>query len=70
MPEVVEFDSREDRLRAIDILLNAGETYGGVPLRRFLVSSTAISLLRAAGVRFRVLGRRAEAEEEPDAPRS
>lgn len=69
MPELIEFESREDRLQAIDILLNAGETYGGIPSRRFLVSDTAVRLLRGAGIRFRLLGRRAEAEEEPDAPR-
>lgn len=69
MPELIEFESREDRLQAINILLNAGETYGGIPSRRFLVSNNAIRLLRGAGVRFRVLGRRAETEEEPNAPR-
>lgn len=69
MPELIEFESREDRLEAIDVLFNAGETYGGVPPRRFLVSNTAVRLLRGAGVRFRILGRRAEGEEEPNASR-
>jgi len=70
MPELIEFESQEDRLQAIDILLNAGETYGGIPSRRFLVSNTAVRILRGSGVCFRILGRRVEAEEEPDAPRT
>lgn len=56
MPCVIEFASREDRLRAIDILFDEDESYSGVPPSRFLVTKKAVQLLRAQGVQFRVWG--------------
>lgn len=65
MAELIEFETDKDRLRAMDALFEAGETYSGIPRRRFLVSGAAVRLLRTEGVRFRILGRRGE--EEPNA---
>lgn len=64
MPQLVQFDYDPDRLRAIDLLDEADETYQGVPRRCFLISNTAVNLLRERGIRFRVIGGQAREEEE------
>ncbi|GEM_PF-6265950 len=56
MSMVISFPLREDRLRAIDILADAEETYHGVPRRCYLVSDAAVKLLRSEGVQFEVVG--------------
>lgn len=66
MATVIRFDEEEEHERAIDVLLETGETYGTVAPGCLLVTNTAIRSLRATGIRFRVLGRRPE-EEEPNA---
>jgi len=66
MPQLIEFEHDEDRLRAIDLLDEADETYSGVPPRRFLLSNAAVRLLRGRGVRLRVIGGEG-GEEEQDA---
>lgn len=55
MPRLIEFDSRADRVRAIDVLLRGGETYGGVPPSCFVVSDNALRLLGAENIRFRMV---------------
>lgn len=57
MPTVIEIDLQADRAQAIDVLADAGETYHCAPGNRFIVSNRAPRLLRAGGVRFRILGR-------------
>lgn len=56
MPLLIAFPAREDRLRAIDILAEAGETYHGVPTNCYVISDTAGQLLRSEGVRFQIVG--------------
>jgi hypothetical protein len=56
MATLIMFPAREDRLRAIDILAEAGETYHGVPTRCYVVSEAAAKLLESKGVRFQVVG--------------
>ncbi len=56
MPQLIWFPAREDRLRAIDIFAEAGETYHGVPANCYLVSDAAAKLLESKGVRFQVVG--------------
>ncbi len=68
MPQLIQIDFDEDRLRAIDLLDEADETYSGVPPRCFLLSNAAVRLLQRRGIRFRVVGGE-EREEEPDDPR-
>ncbi len=63
MPQLIQFPIREERLRAIDILAEADETYGGVPKGCYLVSNAAVELLRAKGVRFEVVGERKETSD-------
>ena len=52
---LIMFSAREDRLRAIDILAEAGETYHGVPASCYVVSDAAAKLLETKGVRFQVV---------------
>jgi len=56
MDLLIMFPAREDRLRAIDILAEAGETYHGVPKSCYVVSDAAAKLLETKGVCFRVVG--------------
>jgi hypothetical protein len=56
MPLLIAFPAREDRLRAIDILAEAGETYHGVPTSCYIISEAAEQLLRSEGVHFQVVG--------------
>jgi hypothetical protein len=56
MAMLITFPAREDRLRAIDILAEAGETYHGVPTSCYVVSEAAARLLETKEVRFQVLG--------------
>lgn len=58
MSELILFELNTDRERAIDVLLNAGETYSRVPKQCFLVSNAAVDLLRTTGVSFQILGQR------------
>jgi hypothetical protein len=58
MALLISFPTREDRLRAIDILAEADETYQGVPSSCYLVSEAAGRLLEAKGVNFQVMGDR------------
>lgn len=69
MPVLIEFTSREDRLRAIDVLFEEQETYHCVPKRCFVVSAETARKLTAQGVRYRVLGGERQ-EEETDEPRA
>ena len=62
MPLLISFPEREDRLRAIDILAEAGETYHGVPTSCYVVSDPAGQLLRSKGVRFQIVG---DKDKEP-----
>jgi hypothetical protein len=50
------FPEREDRLRAIDLLAEAGETYHGVPIHCYVISDAAAKLLEDKGVHFKVVG--------------
>jgi hypothetical protein len=56
MALLIRFPDREDRLRAIDIFAEAGETYHGVPVGCYVVSDAAAKLLEAKGVHFQVVG--------------
>ena len=56
MARLISFVAREDRLRAIDILAEAAETYHGVPPSCYVVSDTALKLLESKGVHFQVVG--------------
>jgi hypothetical protein len=56
MPLLISFPAREDRLRAIDIFAEAGETYQGVPTGCYVVSEAAAKLLETKRVRFQLLG--------------
>jgi hypothetical protein len=56
MPVLISFPAREDRLLAIDLLAEAGETYHGVPTSCYVISETAAKLLETKQVRFQVLG--------------
>ena len=56
MALLITFQAREDRLRAIDIFAEAGETYHGVPHACYVVSEGAVKLLESKGVRFQVVG--------------
>jgi hypothetical protein len=58
MDMLIQFAAREDRLRGIDILAEAGETYHGVPVSCYIVSDAAAKLLESNGVRFQVVGDR------------
>jgi hypothetical protein len=58
MAMLITFPAREDRLRAIDILAEAGETYHGVPASCCVVSEAAARLLESKEVRFQVVGDR------------
>jgi len=62
MSVVIRFDEEEEHERAIDVLLGSGETYGTVASGCLLVTNVAVRSLRAAGIRFSVLGRRPEEE--------
>jgi hypothetical protein len=55
MAVLIMFPAREDRLRAIDILAEAGETYHGVPTSCYVVSEAAAKVLESQGVRFQVV---------------
>lgn len=69
MPAIIQFDYEADHERAIDVLLEEGETYSGVAQGRILVSNAAVRALQAEGIRFRVIGGEARGEGEPNAPR-
>jgi hypothetical protein len=56
MPLLISFPAREDRLRAIDILAEAGETYHGVPPQCYVISEQAAKLLETKRVHFQVVG--------------
>ncbi|MCI0640298.1 MAG: hypothetical protein L0Y72_12630 [Gemmataceae bacterium] len=56
MPLLIVFPAREDRLRAIDILAEAGETYHGVPTNCYVISEAAGRLLCSQGVRYQIVG--------------
>ncbi len=58
MPLLIKFPVHEDRLRAIDILAEAEETYHGVPPRCYIVSEAAAKLLEAKGVHFQIMGKK------------
>jgi hypothetical protein len=58
VPLLIMFAAREDRLRAIDILAEAEETYHGVPTACYIVSESAAKLLETKGVHFQVVGDR------------
>jgi hypothetical protein len=58
MALLIRFPARKDRLRAIDILAEAGETYHGVPIGCYVVSEAAAKLLETKEVRFQVVGDR------------
>lgn len=64
MPLLIQFRRPEDRVQAIDILLDAGETYSGVPKQCWLVSDAAVRLLQERGVDFETVGG-PRAEEPP-----
>jgi len=64
MAVIVEFERHEDHVRAVGRLSEAEETYHGVDKGTILVSNTAVQLLRAEGIRFRVIGGEARREEE------
>lgn len=65
MSVVVQFERHEDHVRAVGILSEADETYHGVDKGTILVSNTAVRMLRAEGLRFRVIGEEARREKEP-----
>jgi hypothetical protein len=56
MALLISFPDRADRLRAIDLLAEAEETYQGVPPGCYVISDAAAKLLESNGVRFQVLG--------------
>jgi hypothetical protein len=62
MALLITFPNREDRLRAIDVLAEAEETYQGVPTSCYLVSDAAAKLLKAKGIHFQVVG---DKDKEP-----
>ncbi len=49
MAEVIQFDTDEDRLRALKALDDADETYPCIPPRRFCVTNASARLLREGG---------------------
>lgn len=55
MATVIQIDDKSDRVRALDILADAGETYHCAPGNRFIVSNRIPRLLREDNVRFKVL---------------
>lgn len=69
MASLIEFDFADDRLRAIDLLDEADETYQGIPRRCFLVSDSAVRLLQTQGVRFRTISGSESRKEEQHGPR-
>lgn len=56
MAVLVMFDSREDRVRALDLFFEQEEIYHSVPKDCLLISDTAARALTAQGIRFRVVG--------------
>lgn len=64
MPAVIEFDYDADRLRAMEALDETDETYQCIPRRCFLISNTAVNLLREREIRFRVIGGHAREREQ------
>ncbi len=64
MPTVIRIEYQADRVEAIDVLADAGETYHCAPEHRFIVSDRAPRLLSARGIRFSILGRETPEEEE------
>lgn len=64
MPTVIQIDLQADRAQAVDVLADAGETYHCAPEHRFIVSDFVPRLLRARGIRFRILGRERPEEKE------
>lgn len=56
MAALIDFAAEEDRLRAIDVLVGAEETYHRIPKGCFLVSDIAARLLTDQGIPFRLLG--------------
>jgi hypothetical protein len=65
MPLLIEFPVHEDRLRAIDILAEAEETYHGLA-RCYVVSDTAAKLLENNGVHFQIVGGEAGSRESTE----
>lgn len=66
MSELVQFQSDQDRLRAMDVLLEAGETYSRIPTNRFIVSRNGVQLLRAEGIELTVMGQERRPRREGD----
>lgn len=66
MSVIVQFERREDQVRAVGVLTEAEETYHGVDKGTILVSGVGIRMLRAQGIRFRVVGGEERREEEPN----
>lgn len=64
MAVIVQFDLDKDHVKAVGVLSEAEETYHGVGRGTILVSTTAVRILHAEGIRFRVIGERAK-EKEP-----
>ncbi len=68
MAVVIEFDIREERLKAIDFLAEAEESYQGLPKRRFLVSNNAARILKDRNVKFQVIGGKEEEDHYVSCP--
>jgi hypothetical protein len=56
MALLITFPVRSERLRAIDLLAEAGETYQGMPPGCYVVSDSAAKLLERHGVHVQVVG--------------
>ncbi len=59
----IQFPTDEDQLRAIDILAEADVGYQGIAEDCYLISDSAVKLLRAQGVRVLVSGERKETSD-------
>lgn len=68
MAVIIEFNSKEDRLKAIDFLAEAEEGYEGLPKRHFLVSNKAARILKDRNVKFQVIGGKEEEDHYVSCP--
>ena len=56
MAVIIQFETEEDHVRAINLLAEAEESYQGAPKDSIIISNRAARLLKAQNVKFTPIG--------------
>jgi hypothetical protein len=66
--EGIQFDNEKDRLRALEALDEADETYQCIPPRHILLARATLAMLRSRGIPVHGLGRQPEGPDHGSCP--